>query len=640
MKRFYKLFSLFVIFIFFQTEINAQVCTGALGDPVINIDFGRGSNQFGPPLLSNQTDYIYNAGTPNAGQYVITKNTFGMHNSERGWHQIINRTPNDTDGYMMVIDAALNPGVFYQTSINNLCPKTTYEFAAWINNILNYSGIKPNVTFLIETNDGILLSKYDTNDILESTVSTWKRYSTTFTTSNETDIVLKIVNNGSGQNGNDLAIDDITFSACGPEIISSINNVGTKADLCSGESETYVLKANVGTGYENPVYQWQENKNGVWTNLDGETSTQTTRTFLNATAGLYQYRLNVAERENIGSPLCGVFSAVLTIRVTQQPNAAATSNSPVCFDGQIRLLTNNINLLPGDDVTYKWTGPNFSSADRDPIISNANLVHEGTYFLTVKINGCTSTTQTEVKVTPKVIASTTFNDITICEGDVIRLEASGGDTFKWLPSENLNDPNTATPIASPKKTTTYSVTVGVGACLDTKNITVTVNPKTTGNAGADRRILAGQSVQLDGTATGSNAKFSWSPTDYLDDPTILNPIATPPADITYTLTISSDCNTVTDDVFIRVFPKVDIANTFTPNGDGVNDTWIIPAIERFEKIKLEVMTRYGEKVFEANSFKSWDGKFKGNDLPVGTYFYILYLGDTAQKFSGWVLLTR
>ena len=634
MKRFYKLSSLFVIFIFFQTEINAQVCTGALGDPVINIDFGRGSNQFGPPIA--ETTYAYQAGTPNDGQYTIVKTTAGLN---PGWHQdVVNHTPNDPNGYFMLVNANEVKNTFYEKTVQ-VCANTTYQFSAFVINILRNPGIKPNIKFTIEYNNKTV--DFFTNDIPEGGPTDWKKYTKAFTTpTGVTSVTLRMTNENPGGVGNDVAIDDITFSACGPEIISSINNVGTKADLCSGESETYVLKANVGTGYENPVYQWQENKNGVWTNLDGETSTQTTRTFLNATAGLYQYRLNVAERENIGSPLCGVFSAVLTIRVTQQPNAAATSNSPVCFDGQIRLLTNNINLLPGDDVTYKWTGPNFSSADRDPIISNANLVHEGTYFLTVKINGCTSTTQTEVKVTPKVIASTTFNNVTICEGDVIRLEASGGDTFKWLPSENLNDPNTATPIASPKKTTTYSVTVGVGACLDTKNITVTVNPKTTGNAGADRRILAGQSVQLDGTATGSNAKFSWSPTDYLDDPTILNPIATPPADITYTLTISSDCNTVTDDVFIRVFPKVDIANTFTPNGDGVNDTWIIPAIERFEKIKLEVMTRYGEKVFEANSFKSWDGKFKGKDLPVGTYFYTLHLGDTAQKFSGWVLLTR
>jgi len=634
LKRFYKLFSLFVIFIFFQTKINAQVCTGALGDPVINIDFGRGSNQFGPPIA--ETTYAYQAGTPNDGQYTIVKTTAGLN---PGWHQdVANHTPNDPNGYFMLVNANEVKNTFYEKTVQ-VCANTTYQFSAFVINILRNPGIKPNIKFTIEYNNTTV--DFFTNDIPEGGPTDWKKYTKAFTTpTGVTSVTLRMTNENPGGVGNDVAIDDITFSACGPEIISSINNVGTKADLCSGESETYVLKANVGTGYENPVYQWQENKNGVWTNLDGETSTQTTRTFLNATVGLYQYRLNVAERENIGSPLCGVFSAVLTIRVTQQPNAAVTSNSPVCFDGEIRLLTNNINLLPGDDVTYKWTGPNFSSADRDPIISNANLVHEGTYFLTVKINGCTSTTQTEVKVTPKVIASTTFNDVTICEGDVIRLEASGGDTFKWLPSENLNDPNTATPIASPKKTTTYSVTVGVGACLDTKNITVTVNPKTTGNAGADRRILAGQSVQLDGTATGSNAKFSWSPTDYLDDPTILNPIATPPADITYTLTISSDCNTVTDDVFIRVFPKVDIANTFTPNGDGVNDTWIIPAIERFEKIKLEVMTRYGEKVFEANSFKSWDGKFKGKDLPVGTYFYTLYLGDTAQKFSGWVLLTR
>lgn len=634
MKRFFKLFSLFVTFIFSQTEINAQVCTGALGDPVINIDFGRGSNQFGPPIA--ETTYAYQAATPNDGQYTIVKTTAGLNS---GWHQnVLNHTPNDPNGYFMLVNADEVKNTFYEKTVQ-VCPNTTYEFGAWVINILRNSGIKPNIKFTIAYNSTSL--DFFTNDIPEGGPADWKQYTKVFTTPTDvTSVTLKMTNENPGGNGNDLGIDDITFRACGPEITSMINSAGTKAYLCEGENGIFALEANVGNGYENPVYQWQKNINGVWTNLDEETSKQTTVTLNNAVAGLYQYRLNVTERENIGSPFCGVFSEVLSIRVTEIPNPIVINNSPICFGGEIKLSTTNINLLPGDEVSYEWTGPNFNSTDKDPVISNANLTHEGTYYLKVTVNGCISKSETQVLVTPKVIASTTFSEVTICEGDVISLEASGGNTFKWFPIEDLSNANIANPIASPKKTTTYSVTVGVGNCLDTKNITVTVNPKTEGNAGADKRILAGQAVQLNGSATGSNISFSWSPTDYLDDPTILNPIATPPTDITYTLTINSDCNTVTDEVFIRVFPKIVIPNTFTPNGDGINDSWIIPAIERFEKIKLEVMTRYGEKVFQANSFKSWDGKFKGKDLPVGTYFYTLYLGDTAQKFSGWVLLTR
>ena len=263
MKRFYKLSSLFVIFIFFQTEINAQVCTGALGDPVINIDFGRGSNQFGPPIA--ETTYAYQAGTPNDGQYTIVKTTAGLN---PGWHQdVANHTPNDPNGYFMLVNANEVKNTFYEKTVQ-VCANTTYQFSAFVINILRNPGIKPNIKFTIEYNNTTV--DFFTNDIPEGGPTDWKKYTKAFTTpTGVTSVTLRMTNENPGGVGNDVAIDDITFSACGPEIISSINNVGTKADLCSGESETYVLKANVGTGYENPVYQWQENKNGVWTNLDG-----------------------------------------------------------------------------------------------------------------------------------------------------------------------------------------------------------------------------------------------------------------------------------------------------------------------------------------------------------------------------------
>ncbi|RYF11369.1 MAG: hypothetical protein EOO42_21400, partial [Flavobacteriales bacterium] len=514
-----KLFSLFVIFIFFQTEINAQVCTGALGDPVINIDFGRGSDQFGPPIA--ETTYAYVAGSPNDGHYTIVKTSAGQNT---GWHQnVTNRTPNDPDGYFMLVNADINRGTFYQKTIQ-VCENTTYEFGAWVINMMRITGIKPNIKFAIAYNSTV--EEFFTNDIPEGEPTDWKQYTKIFTTPRGvTSVTLKMTNENPGGAGNDLGIDDITFRVCGPIITGSINNAGSKADLCEGNDGIYDLSTVIPSGYNNPVYQWQENINGVWTNINGQTSIQTTVELFDAIAGLYQYRLSVTEQENIGSPLCGVFSEVLTIRVTEIPNPIAVNNSPVCFGATVNLFANNINLKADDDVTYNWVGPNnFSSALKDPIITNA--ISNGTYTLTVNINGCIGTSQTQVQVKPQIVAVTSFDKINICDGESIELKASGGNTYRWSPTENVTDVNISNPIVSPKKTTTYTVVVGVDNCFETRNITVNINPKTEGNAGADKRILAGQSVQLNGSAIGSNISFSWSPTDYLDDPTILNPIAT------------------------------------------------------------------------------------------------------------------
>ncbi|RYG15823.1 MAG: gliding motility-associated C-terminal domain-containing protein, partial [Chitinophagaceae bacterium] len=528
---------------------------------------------------------------------------------------------------------------FYQKTIQ-VCENTTYQFGAYVINMMKNPGIRPNIKFTIEYNSTVI--ELSTNDIPEGGPNDWRRYTKVFTThAGVTSVSLKMTNENPGGFGNDLGIDDITFRACGPEIITTINNdTNPIADLCAGASGSYNFSATVSAGYNNPVYQWQEEVDGIWTNLAGETSLQTTINIDDAVAGLYRYRLNVAESQNIGSPSCRVSSSILTVRATEIPSPIATNNSPVCFGSNINLFASNINLKPGDVITYNWVGPNFSSTDKDPIITNADVSQNGTYTLTVSVNGCVGISQTQIQVKPQVVALTSFSEISICEGESIELNASGGDTYKWSPADDITNINISNPIISPKKSTTYTVVVGIDNCFETRNVKVNINPKTEANAGIDQRILAGQSLQLNGEAKGANTTFSWSPIDYLDDPTRLNPTATPPEDVIYRLTVNSDCGAVTDDVFIKVYPKIEIPNTFSPNGDGINDTWGIPAIEKFGKIKIDVLNRFGVKVFQANSFKYWDGRFEGKDLPTGTYYYNIYLGDTAEKLSGWVLLTR
>ena len=611
--------------------VKAQVCTGTLGDPVINIDFGRGTTTFGPPI--SETNYRYIAGNPEDGQYTIVKTSAGLNS---GWHQnVVNRTLNDPNGYFMLVNADFNKGVFYQNTINNLCPNTTYEFAAWVINILRNSGIKPNIRFTIE-NNGVSIKEFTTGDIFEGNATNWIKYGTIFTTpANVGVITLKMTNENPGGNGNDLAIDDITFRPCGPTISSTINTTGIVANLCAGESGNFNLSSTVSSGYTNPVYQWQEFIGNNWVNIAGETTTQTTRTFTNAQVGIYQYRLAVAENGNINSANCRVSSATLTINVNAKPTPVATNSGAAC-EGS------NIQLNVDQGVSFEWTGPNnFFSTLQNPQITNVSLASAGNYQVKVtNASGCIATASTQINVLPVVNSTINITNTTICENQSVNLNASGGTTYTWLPTEGLSNSTIANPIASPLQTTKYTVTISNGACSETKEVTITVLKNAKANAGEDKKLLVGQSVELNGTATGDNVTYSWSPTDYLDDPTKLNPIATPPTDITYTLTVQSNCNVSTDDVFVKVYPKIEIPNTFTPNGDGINDTWNIPSISAFEKPKLQVINRNGQLVYETKNAEPWDGKSDGKNVPVGVYYYNLYLNEDFKLYSGWVMLTR
>jgi gliding motility-associated-like protein/uncharacterized repeat protein (TIGR01451 family) len=90
-----------------------------------------------------------------------------------------------------------------------------------------------------------------------------------------------------------------------------------------------------------------------------------------------------------------------------------------------------------------------------------------------------------------------------------------------------------------------------------------------------------------------------------------------------------------------------IPNGFSPNGDGINDTFVIRGIGNYPDNEFVIFNRWGNKVFEANPYQNtWNGKSMfgltvgGNDLPVGTYFYVLDLKDGSSVFKGTIYLNR
>ncbi|TPN82334.1 PKD domain-containing protein [Aquimarina algicola] len=110
-----------------------------------------------------------------------------------------------------------------------------------------------------------------------------------------------------------------------------------------------------------------------------------------------------------------------------------------------------------------------------------------------------------------------------------------------------------------------------------------------------------------------------------------------------------DINTANnrDDAFVET-QCLTIFNEFSPNNDGVNDTFNIDCISRFPDNRLEIYNRWGNIVYEKDNYdNSWDGTSNGraviyteDKLPVGTYYYILNLGDGSEPKAGWIYLNR
>ncbi|ASU34313.1 gliding motility-associated C-terminal domain-containing protein [Mucilaginibacter xinganensis] len=72
---------------------------------------------------------------------------------------------------------------------------------------------------------------------------------------------------------------------------------------------------------------------------------------------------------------------------------------------------------------------------------------------------------------------------------------------------------------------------------------------------------------------------------------------------------------------MKVYKVLTIVDSFSPNGDGINDCWYIKNIDNYPKADVSVFSRYGQRVFQSIGYsKPWDGRFNGAYLPAGTYY--------------------
>jgi gliding motility-associated-like protein len=115
-------------------------------------------------------------------------------------------------------------------------------------------------------------------------------------------------------------------------------------------------------------------------------------------------------------------------------------------------------------------------------------------------------------------------------------------------------------------------------------------------------------------------------------------MATPVQTTRYTLAVTSSygCGTVTDTVTVKVIDSLLIPTAFTPNHDGLNDSWEIITFTKYPQAIVEVYNRWGERVYSStgNNYRPWDGKFRGQLADPGAYVYYVRLRKNAEVIKG------
>ena len=304
-----KYLLLLSFFLFIRSALG-QVCSGNFGTNIFDSgNFGSGTSQvlsFDPQLAPG---YIYTTRLPpNDGYYSIVSslNLGQVHSS---WLTLSDNSA-DPNGYMMVVNANFEPGLFYEETITGLCENVLYEFSADIFN-LNAAWatdrIQANVSFLLD--DEVL---YSTGDIPRN--EKCNTYGFTFTTKpGQTQLKLSLRNIAPGGIGNDLALDNITFRPCGSTALILPETV---ANICEDGEPIDLIATIIGSAFEDKFIQWQQSfdQGSTWVNLEGESGD--TFTFNNLQAGFYYYRYLLADsQEKLENEKCRTFSNTKVVRV-------------------------------------------------------------------------------------------------------------------------------------------------------------------------------------------------------------------------------------------------------------------------------------------------------------------------------------
>jgi gliding motility-associated-like protein len=298
--------------------------------------------------------------------------------------------------------------------------------------------------------------------------------------------------------------------------------------------------------------------------VDGGTSWQSANGFSLA-AGTYTLTIKDANS-------C---TRTLPVVLTQPPLLAgtATTTNATCNGGNDGTLT----LTPaGGNGNYSFSlddGVNWQS-------TNSFNVAPGTYTVTIKDQlNCTHQLAATVGLTNDLTV-TPQSDVAICESKSTQLQVvSNALQYDWTPASGLSAVNISNPVASPRTTTQYIVSLTLGRCVSSDTVLVTVNPAPIPNAGADIFICYGQSATLNGSG---GTVYRWSPATYLNDATLPNAVSTPDRNIYYVLSVLSDANgcaaLVTDTVFIDVTPPIQI-KTFPADTIGYpGDQFLLLAV--------------------------------------------------------------
>ncbi len=294
------------------------------------------------------------------------------------------------------------------------------------------------------------------------------------------------------------------------------------------------------------TYNWDF---GV-TNLSNDTSNLANPFYTYPDTGIYKVKLVV----NRGDPCAD--STETLVHLYPGFNAGFTTLGS-CVQLPFR-FTDTTKARYGTVNYWEWNfGDETTESDIDAGVKTTTWKYSTASFKLATLivgssKGCRDTVSTLLEVRDKPVVNLAFRDTLICSVDTLQLLVNGPGVYQWSPGYNISGAGTANPFVYPKQTTWYKVDMNDNGCVNSDSVQVRVVDFVTLDAGPDTTICLTDTIRLRPSTDG--LRFSWTPTQSLDNPAAKSPLAFPGNNTTYRLTATIGKCSASDFVTIRTVP--------------------------------------------------------------------------------------
>lgn len=399
--------------------------------------------------------------------------------------------------------------------------------------------------------------------------------------------------------------------------VDAIPSVDIYGDTSSCVPANIQLQAIIAVGDTSTV-TW------LWRFDNGDTSTAQTLNLNYTVAGTYGVTL-------IGTTMNGCIDSVRrTIRIHPLPVVNAGADTTICAGSSLQLQATGA-------FNYFWLPPSDGTLSCNVCPNPVATPTQDTMYVVMgrTVFGCDAYDTVNVKVVQPPVLDIQPVAPEVCNGGFVQLEASGAQRYSWSPATGLNSTTIFNPRARPTTTTTYTVTGTdtLGCFSQSRSVTVTVLAVPIINAGPDQTIPGGGNALINATGNFGITGYLWRPSGSLNCDNCASVIATPKATTTYIVRATNSVGCVAMDT-VTVFVVCNgqnffVPNTFSPNGDGMNDVFY-PRGKGIERIRsMIIYNRWGERVFEKREFPvndptaGWDGRLNGKKANSDVYTYFI-----------------